>query len=233
MPHTSNKTDENNTSYISLKQKDLGKFERALSKKALFFMQKMKQTIGITGGIGSGKSVVANILISMGYPVYNSDTRAKELINSNEELMQAIKKEFGNDLYTEKGLDRQKMASIVFKNSQKLAKLNELVHPAVGKDFETWKNAQSTPLVFKEAAILFETGIYKELDSIILVTAPIHTRIERVKERDKTSPQEVENRMKNQWTDEAKLKLTDFVIDNSGNKLVIPQVIAVLKSLKK
>ena len=196
-------------------------------------MKQTKQIIGITGGIGSGKSVVANILISMGYPVYNSDILAKELINSNEELMKAIKNEFGNDLYNENGLDRQKMATIVFNNPKKLEILNRLVHPAVGKDFESWKIAQSSSLVFKEAAILFETGIYKELDSIILVTAPKSTRIARVKDRDKTSTKEIENRMKNQWTDEVKLNLTDFVIDNSGKKLLIPQVLAVVKTLNK
>ena len=194
-------------------------------------MQKNKQTIGITGGIGSGKSVVANILISMGYPVYNSDTRAKEIINTQEKLRSEIKREFGKDIYTECGLDRKKMAEIVFNNPNKLAALNGLVHPAVGIDFEAWKNSKTTPFVFKEAAILFETGIYNEIDSLILVTAPISIRINRVMKRDKASKEEVENRMKNQWSDEKKIKLSDFVIDNSGVKMVIPQVMEVLKSL--
>lgn len=209
----------------------MGKFERALSKKALFFMQKIKQTIGITGGIGSGKSVVAKILISMGYPVYNSDDRAKELINSNPELIAKIKSEFGSDIYTNLVLDRKKMAEIVFNNPNKLAALNGLVHPAVGKDFESWKNSRTTQFVFKEAAILFETGIYKDMDSVILVTAPISIRIDRVQKRDNASKEEIENRMKNQWSDEKKIKLSDFVIDNSGDKMVIPQVMEVLKSL--
>ncbi len=209
----------------------MGKFERALSKKALFFMQKNKQTIGITGGIGSGKSVVAKILISMGYPVYNSDDRAKDLINSNPELIAKIKSEFGNDIYTDLGLERKKMAAIVFNDPNKLAVLNSLVHPAVGKDFESWKNSQTTKFVFKEAAILFETGIYKDLDAVILVTAPISIRIDRVQKRDNASKEEIENRMKNQWSDEEKIKLSDYVIDNSGNQLIIPQVTQVIESL--
>lgn len=187
-------------------------------------MATKKKIIGITGGIGSGKSVVAKVLTSMGFPVYNSDTRAKELINSNSELISQIKKEFGENIYTERGLDRKKMASIVFNNPEKLSLLNRLVHPAVGKDFENWVEKQKTELVFKEAAILFETGIYKSLDVTIVVTAPLETRIKRVMKRDSVSQEEVKNRMKNQWSDEEKIKLADFVIDNSGKAMVIPQV---------
>jgi dephospho-CoA kinase len=190
-----------------------------------------KKIIGITGGIGSGKSVVAKILISMGYPVYNSDTEAKELINSNPELIFQIKQEFGNNIYTEDGLDSKKMAYIVFNNPEKLAKLNSLTHPAVGKDFENWVNKQKTNLVFKEAAILFETGIYKSLEGIVLVTAPVKTRVKRVMQRDSVTALEVKNRMKNQWSDERKLTLSDFVIDNSDGVKVIPQVIKMIEEI--
>ena len=195
-------------------------------------MIKKKQIIGITGGIGSGKSVAANILNSMGYPVYNSDDRAKILINKDSSLILKIKESFGN-VYNTEGLDRQKMANIVFNNPEKLALLNSIVHPAVGHDFDLWVDKQSSSLVFKEAAILFETGIYKTLDKVILVTCPLPIKIKRVMERDSVSQEDVENRMKNQWSDEQKIKLSDYVIDNSGNKLLIPQVQKILNHLTK
>lgn len=195
-------------------------------------MIKTKQIIGITGGIGSGKSVVANILNSMGYPVYNSDDRAKILINKDSNLILKIKESFGN-VYNTEGLDRQKMANIVFNNPEKLALLNSLVHPAVGHDFDLWVKKQSSSLIFKEAAILFETGIYKSLNKVILVTCPLPIKIKRVMERDSVSQEDVENRMKNQWSDEQKIKLSDYVIDNSGNKLLIPQVQKILNHLTK
>ena len=189
--------------------------------------------IGITGGIGSGKSTIAKVFESMGYPVYNSDTRAKYLINNNTELIKSIKNSFGNDLYNSQGLDRQKMASLVFNNPEKLKLLNSITNPAVGNDFNLWANSQSTPFVLKEAAILFETGIYKSLYKTILVSAPQETRIERVIKRDNTTAKEVLARMKNQWSEEKKTELADYVIDNSGEKLVIPQVIELIQVLIK
>ena len=189
--------------------------------------------IGITGGIGSGKSTIAKVFESMGYPVYNSDTRAKYLINNNTELIKSIKNSFGNDIYNSQGLDRQKMASLVFNNPEKLKLLNSITHPAVGNDFNLWANSQSTPFVLKEAAILFETGIYKSLYKTILVSAPQETRIERVIKRDNTTAKEVLARMKNQWSEEKKTELADYVIDNSGEKLVIPQVIELIQVLIK
>ena len=189
--------------------------------------------IGITGGIGSGKSTIAKVFMSMSYPVYNSDTRAKELINSNEELINSIKLSFGDDLYNSQGLDRKKMASIVFNNPEKLELLNSIIHPAVGKDFEKWIDSQNTSFILKEAAILFETGIYKSLHKIILVSAPQETRIERVIKRDNTNQEEVLSRMNNQWSEEKKTELADYVIDNSGNKLVIPQVLEIIKQILK
>jgi dephospho-CoA kinase len=189
--------------------------------------------IGITGGIGSGKSTIAKVFTSMGYPVYNSDTRAKELINSNEKLINSIKLSFGDDLYNSQGLDRKKMASIVFNNPEKLELLNSIIHPAVGKDFEDWVDSQNTSFVLKEAAILFETGIYKSLDKTILVSALQETRIKRVMKRDNTTQEEVLSRMKNQWSEEKKTKLADYVIDNSGNELVIPQILQIIEQILK
>ena len=189
--------------------------------------------IGITGGIGSGKSTIAKVFMSLSYPVYNSDTKAKELINSNEELINSIKLSFGNDIYNSNGLDRKKMASIVFNNPEKLELLNSIIHPAVGKDFEKWIDSQNTSFILKEAAILFETGIYKSLHKTILVSAPQETRIERVIKRDNTNQEEVLSRMNNQWSEEKKTELADYVIDNSGNKLVIPQVLEIIKQILK
>jgi dephospho-CoA kinase len=187
--------------------------------------------IGITGGIGSGKSTIAKVFISMGFPVYNSDTRAKELINSNIDVIDSIKQEFGDDIYSSEGLDRKKMASIVFSDSDKLQKLNSIVHPAVGLDFDKWANSQNTSFVLKEAAILFETGIYKSLDKTILVTCPKEERINRVMKRDSATKEAIEARMNSQWSEEKKKELADYIIDNSGEEMVIPQVISLINCL--
>jgi dephospho-CoA kinase len=189
--------------------------------------------IGITGGIGSGKSTIAKVFISMGFPVYNSDTRAKELINSNIDVIDSIKQEFGDDIYSSEGLDRKKMASIVFSDSDKLQKLNSIVHPAVGLDFDKWANSQNTSFVLKEAAILFETGIYKSLDKTILVTCPKEERINRVMKRDSATKEAIEARMNSQWSEEKKKELADYIIDNSGEEMVIPQVISLINRLSK
>lgn len=187
--------------------------------------------IGITGGIGSGKSTIAKVFISMGFPVYNSDTRAKELINSNIDVIDSIKQEFGDDIYSSEGLDRKKMTSIVFSDSDKLQKLNSIVHPAVGLDFDKWANSQNTSFVLKEAAILFETGIYKSLDKTILVTCPKEERINRVMKRDSATKEAIEARMNSQWSEEKKKELADYIIDNSGEEMVIPQVISLINRL--
>jgi len=189
------------------------------------------KTIGITGGIGSGKSTVAKVFVSMGYPVYNSDVMAKQLINSDSILIGNIKSHFGQDIYLGGKLDRKKMAGIVFNDHEKLKILNSLVHPAVGRDFESWKKEQSTSIVLKEAAIIFETGINKSLDATILVTTPESTRIKRVMKRDNTTKEQVIERMNNQWSDDKKAELAEYIIDNSGDKMVIPQVQKIISDL--
>jgi dephospho-CoA kinase len=188
-------------------------------------------SIGLTGGIGSGKSTVAKVFVAMGIPVYNSDVRAKLLMVKNQEVILAIKNLFGNDIYIDNKLDKQKLANIVFTDISKLAQLNKIVHPAVAKDFETWAKQQTSAIVLKEAAILFEIGAYKHLDYNILVTAPKEERINRTIARDNTTKTEVLARMKNQWEDEQKIPLADFIIDNSGEELVIPQVLEIVKRL--
>ena len=187
--------------------------------------------IGITGGIGSGKSTVAKVFVSMGYPVYNSDLMAKQLINSDSVLIGDIKSHFGQEIYSGNKLDRKKMAGIVFNDPEKLKILNSLVHPAVGRDFESWKKEQSTSIVLKEAAIIFETGIHKSLDATLLVTTPESIRIKRVMKRDNTTKEQVIERMNNQWSDDKKAELADYIIDNSGDKMVIPQVQEIISSI--
>ena len=171
--------------------------------------------IGLTGGIGSGKSTVLKEFASKGIPCYEADKAAKKLMHQNKELIHAIKETFGEAIYKEGQLDRKKLAAIVFSDKEKLAKLNTLVHPVVTRDFESFISKQNAPYVIKEAAILFESGGYKNCDRVILITAPPDIRLERVKKRDKTDEQEVLDKMRNQWEDERKIPLADYVIENT------------------
>lgn len=189
-------------------------------------------SIGLTGGIGSGKTTIAKIFQSMGYPVYFADTRAKYLMVNNQKLIASVQSLFGEDIYTNNKLNRAKLGNIVFNDKAKLEQLNQLVHPAVASDYNNWRTKQRSNIVFKEAAILFETGSYKAMDLNILVTCPVEERIRRVVNRDNTTKEEVISRMNNQWNEEKKLKLSDFTIDNSGNLLVTPQITTILSQLK-
>ena len=184
----------------------------------------------MTGGIGSGKSTVCRILSELGCPVYNADDRAKQLMHNDDVLKENIKSEFGASIYSHGQLNRQALADIVFADSVKLEKLNGLVHPAVAKDFTAWCDAQESEVVIKEAAILFETGGYKQLDETVLVHAPKDERITRVCARDGVTPEQVESRMDNQWSDEQKRKLADHIIENHNGHLIILQVLQLIES---
>lgn len=186
------------------------------------------KVVGITGGIGSGKSTVSAVLLEMGYPVYNADERAKELLNSSADLKSAITAEFGDEIYADGILDRAALAAQVFNDREKLAKLNALVHPAVAKDFYAWRSAQTAPAAFKEAAILFESGADKGVDEVVLVSAPEEVRVFRVMARDGVSADEVKSRIANQWNEERKRELADHEVVNDGQTLVIPQINALL-----
>jgi len=185
--------------------------------------------IGITGGIGSGKTTVARVFEQLGVPVYNADYRAKEIMNSEPLVKERLKELFGDSIYNSEGkADRKKIAELVFKDKNKLNELNSVIHPAVWLDGENWlKQYTAKPYILKEAAILFESGGNKGLDKVIMVSAPKEVRIERVMKRDNVTIQEVEARMANQWDDERKEKLSDFVIVNDGKSLVIPQVLKI------
>lgn len=192
----------------------------------------MSLRVGITGGIGSGKTYVCQLIRHLGYPVFHADEEARAITESNNLVVEAIKKHFGKNIYIHGKLNRQEVARIVFSDPQQLAKLNAIVHPAVAEYFESWCSKHSnSPLVFKEAAILFETGLYKELDKNILVTAPLDIRIQRVMERDKVTPDEVVARIANQMNDEEKVRLADFTILNDNQNLVLPQVLKILRQL--
>ena len=181
--------------------------------------------IGLTGGIGSGKSTVAKVFEILGIPVYYADTAAKKLMNTDPELRKAIQLEFGNDAYTGQELNRKKIASIVFNNPAKLEKLNQLIHPVTIRDAEEWMKKQNSPYAIKEAALLFESGANAGLDKIIGVSAPQQLRIKRVMERDGVNQEEVISRMNRQWDEERKMNQCDEVIINNEQELIIPQVL--------
>jgi dephospho-CoA kinase len=184
--------------------------------------------IGITGGIGSGKSLICKIFTSLQIPVYEADLMARKLMTSDFVLIDQIKKEFGPSSYHPDGsLNREYLSKEIFNNPLKLEKLNQLVHPRVGIDSENWiERNKAFPYVVKEAALLFESGSYKLLDKIIVVTAPEHLRIKRVLDRDKLrSEEDVVKIIRNQMDEEEKIKRADFIIQNNETKMVIPQVL--------
>jgi dephospho-CoA kinase len=172
------------------------------------------KVIGLTGGMGSGKSTVANFFKELGVPVYIADDEAKVLMNTSAEVKSKIISLLGEKAYPDGILDRKYVASQVFNSAEILEKLNNIVHPAVATNFEDWKNQQNSPYVIYEAAILFEKGGDKKCDAIILVTAPREVRIERLKARDQISEKDIEARMKHQWNDAKKRNLADFEIKN-------------------
>ena len=187
--------------------------------------------VGLTGGIGSGKSTVAKVFETLGVPIFNSDLIAKSIVNNDAEVISKIVAEFGA-IYLDGELDKVKMATIVFNDKTALEKLNKIVHPKVALYFENWveQNA-SAEILIKEAAILIESGAYKQMDKIVLVTAPEALRLERVVNRDNTTGQKVKDRIAAQLSDEKRAVFADYTIDNGGSELVIPQVLEVYKML--
>lgn len=187
--------------------------------------------IGITGGIGSGKSTVCRIFSTLGIPVYDADSRAKSLMTTDGILISQIKKEFGVLSYREDGkVNREFLAQTVFKDKNKLERLNSLTHPRVALDYEQWVNEQESDYVLKEAALLFEARSYLTLDKIIVVHAPEALRVKRVLMRDlHRSEQQVVDIIRNQLTDEEKLKKADYSIANDENTPLIPQVLELHK----
>ena len=191
----------------------------------------MTKIIGLTGGIGSGKTTIANYFKDLGIPVYIADDEARK-ISEFPEVVQAIKAVFGNEVFNNEKLDRVKVAEIVFNNQTKLKQLNEIIHPAVKKHFENWILQHSNfPFVVKEAAILFESGAYKDCDIVISVIAPLETRIQRVIQRDGVTRDDVLKRIKNQWTDEERISKSQYVIENINVVEAKKEVENILKKI--
>ena len=174
----------------------------------------MPKIIGLTGGIGSGKSRIVRLFKSLGVPCYVADIEAKRLMNNHPQVKAAIINLFGEHAYIDGSLNRNYLSQIVFGNPDKLKALNAVVHPAVTKDFHAWIKQQDAPFVIKEVAILFETGGYKNVDKTVLITAPDEIKIERVILRDGITAEEVKARMSNQWTDAQREPLADYIIEN-------------------
>ena len=189
--------------------------------------------VGITGGIGSGKSTVCRVFSVLGIPVFESDKIARELMNTDTEIKQQLVDLFGTAVYLpDHTINRKYLAGIVFNNPSLLAQLNTIVHPVVRKTFFDWCEKQQTPYIIHEAAILFESGFYKMMDKTITVITSEHERIQRVMKRDGITLEMVNERIKNQWNDQQRKELADFVIGNNDDELVIPQVIEIDKKLR-
>jgi dephospho-CoA kinase len=184
--------------------------------------------VGITGGIGSGKSLVCKIFSLLGVPVYYSDERAKYILNNNTEVIKKLTAKFGENLYTNGELNRAFLANIIFNNKEAINFVNSIVHPAVGIDFADWTETLHASLYcMEEAALLFESGSFKQFDLIITVVSPEQMRIKRVMERDKVQKDDVISRMRNQWNDEKKIELSDFVINNGITNSLMEQVLEI------
>ena len=181
--------------------------------------------VGLTGGIGSGKSTVAKIFEVLGIPVYYADDAAKQIMNTDKQLKAALVKNFGEKTYQGGQLDRAYLASVVFADKQKLELLNSLTHPATIRDANRWMLEQTSPYIIKEAALLFESGANKYLDHTIGVYAPAELRIQRAMQRDNATREEILQRMTRQMDEDIKMKLCEFIITNDEQELVTPQVL--------
>ncbi len=189
------------------------------------------ETIGLTGGIGSGKSTVAKIFKYMGYPVYIADTEASRLINTSTEIRQEITQLFGEDIYCNGMLDKEKMAGIIFENKEALQNINHIVHPRVMEDFKQWCTRQKSQMVLFESAILYEASLNSFFKHVICVTAPEEVRIQRVIARDHTTQEKVRDRIHNQMSETEKVRQADFIVTNDGLKALLPQVIGIIQEI--
>jgi dephospho-CoA kinase len=189
--------------------------------------------IGLTGGIGAGKSLISKILEVLSYPVFNSDLEAKFLVENNAEIKSKIVALLGENSYKKEGYNSTFVAEVVFHNEEKLKQLNEIIHPAVRSAFAEFARKNQSNLTFNEAAILFETGAHKSFDKTILICADQDIRIGRILKRGKLSVEDIQGRLEKQWMDSKKRKLADFVIENNGKESVLIQINNVLEKLNK
>lgn len=191
----------------------------------------MSIIIGLTGGIGSGKSTVAKIFAQLGIPVLDADATAKAIMNEDHSVKTKLIELFGEDAYKENQLNRPYIAQLVFEDAFKLQQLNAIIHPITIQYAKDWASKQSAPYVIKEAALFFESGSSEGVEKIIGVTAPKHIRIQRVMQRDQMTRENVIKRMEHQLEDSLKMKLCDWVIQNDDMHLLIPQILAIHQSL--
>jgi len=192
----------------------------------------MAKMIGLTGGIGAGKSVVAKIFTTLGIPVFNADEAAKKMIQTSPSIKEKLIEQFGSSIYNASGLQKEKLADIVFNDSFQLQLLNSIVHPKTIQAAKDWAAKQTSPYVIKEAALIFESGAADGLFKVIGVTAPLSLRIHRVMQRDGASKEQVEARMQHQISDSIKMRLCDYVIQNNNQQMLIPQVLELDKLIR-
>jgi dephospho-CoA kinase len=183
--------------------------------------------LGVTGGIGSGKTSVCRVFDVLRVPVFSADREAREIMENDNGIIRRLNSIAGKDLYINGSLDRTELATIIFNDRTRLEKVNLLVHPAVFDHFRKWTLEQTAPYVIMEAAILFESGASKFVDRIATVVAPVEQRVERVIQRNKLSREQVMERMKNQTDDETRIKLSDYIISNSENDMIIPAILKI------
>lgn len=186
--------------------------------------------VGITGGIGSGKTTIANIIRCLGYPVFNSDYEAKLIANKSEKVIKWLNVNIGPSVFYQGTINKSYLADKLFNNELLLQEYNKLIHPLVAEKFEIWLKKHKG-IVFKEAAILIESGAYRQTDKIILVKSPLELRVNRVINRDKTTVEKVLERIAKQMPDDDKIKYADFIIENDGNRALIPQIDDLLLKL--
>ncbi len=190
--------------------------------------------VGVTGGIGSGKSTVCKLLSKMNFPVFYTDLEGHRQLNTNEEVHQALKDRYGKDIFDENGFPiRPAIAAIVFKDKSELSWLNSIIHPRVKQAFTDWCVLQSAAVVFKESAILFEGNFNSDCDYSIQVSCSVEQRMQRVLKRDAVNKEDIQNRMKNQMSDREREALADFVVYNEDSDLLIPQTLKILKTILK
>jgi len=183
--------------------------------------------LGITGGIGSGKTCVCRVFNILGIPVFSADSEAQKIMNNDPDIKRGINKIAGKNLYSGGNLDRKELALLIFNDKDLLRKVNSLVHPVVFQRFNSWAEIQTTPYVIMEAAILFESGASELVDRVATVIAPVEERIERVTQRNQLSRDQVMDRIKNQMDDKERIKMSDYVIDNAENKMIIPAILKI------
>ena len=190
--------------------------------------------IGITGGMGSGKSFVCSIIENLGYPIFYSDKEAKWLMENNASLIAEIKKIVGNNAYTNNKINKEEIRKYIFDSAEKRKKLNEIVHPAVAQHFDHWaQQFASNSLIFNESALLIETGSYKRFDKIILITASQDVKIKRLIQRENVSKEEIRLRMNSQLSDEIKQDHADYIIENNETDFLLPKIFTIIDQLKK